>query len=620
MTGQQAGAAAADGPDVVSVPGHPGPAGEQAADGQSGPAADGQDPSAQRLLPGPTPPVGRSWRHRLPTRSTRPEGPRHVGWPLRVVVLAAGAALLLTALVVAALPPLGRLADESARLGGAVSAWGAVTEARTANAEAQAALLAMVAGSAPAEQAALLGQSVARSQDARGLIDKSAQTADSAITGLRTRLNTDWSTAAGLSTALASARIRAGGSAPLPAGMVSAQFRAYQAVNADLAALSQHYQQAVTDLAGQLNAETAHSRGRLLLVYGCGLGLLALLLIPGLWHARRWAAQDRRRAALAKRADVETRVRRAYEMADSEAEALAVTRRALTEVLAGHRSRLLLADSSHAHLTSLLDTAPDHLSCSPDTPDQCPAAARGQLCAFPDSSTLDACPRLPAARGPVAASCAPISVAGRSVGVLQLTAPIAARLARGEDTAATQQLIARRLGDRLSILRAFARSERQASTDPLTGLLNRRSLEDRVRATVADPAGYAVAYLDIDRFKQLNDTHGHAAGDRALRAFATTLRRRLRPRDLIGRWGGEEFLAVLPDCDRDQARTAMERLRADLLDTLAAGDTPGFTISCGIATSADAPTFTDVVHRADQALLAAKAAGRDRVIDCTALS
>ena len=123
-----------------------------------------------------------------------------------------------------------------------------------------------------------------------------------------------------------------------------------------------------------------------------------------------------------------------------------------------------------------------------------------------------------------------------------------------------------------------------------------------MRATAADPAGYAVAYLDIDRFKQLNDTHGHAAGDRALRAFATTLRRRLRPRDLIGRWGGEEFLAVLPDCDRDQARTVMERLRADLLDTLAAGDTPGFTISCGIATSADAPTFADVVHRADQAL------------------
>ena len=375
----------------------------------------------------------------------------------------------------------------------------------------------------------------------------------------------------------------------------------------------------VTDLAGQLNAGTAQTRGRLLLVYGCGLGLLALLLIPGLRHARRWAAQDRRRSRQATSADVETRVRRAYEMADSEAEALAVTRRALTEVLAGHRSRLLLADSSHAHLTSLLDTAPDVPSCSPDTPDHCPAAARGQLCAFPDSSTLDACPRLPAARGPVAASCAPISVAGRSVGVLQLTAPTGARPARSEDTAATQQLIARRLGDRLSILRAFARSERQATTDPLTGLLNRRSLEDRVRATAADPAGYAVAYLDIDRFKQLNDTHGHAAGDRALRAFATTLRRRLRPRDLIGRWGGEEFLAVLPDCDRDQARTVMERLRADLLDTLAAGDTPGFTISCGIATSADAPTFTDVVHRADQALLAAKAAGRDRVIDCTAL-
>ena len=595
-------------------------AGGAAADGSSGPAPGGQDPSAQRPPPGPTPPVGRSWRHRLPNRSTRPGGPGHVGWPRRVVVLVAGMALLLTALVVAALPPLGRLADESARLRVAVSARGAIDEARTANAEAEAALAAMVAETAPAEQATLLGQGMERSQYAKSLIDKSGQPADPGTASLRARLGTDWTTATGLSGALASARIR-NRSAPMPPGMVSAQFRADAAVSADLAALSQHYQQEVTDLAGQLNAETAHTRGRLLLVYGCGLGLLALLLIPGVRQARRWACQDRRRAAQATSADVEARVRRAYEMADGEADALAVTGRALTEVLPGHRSRLLLADSSHAHLTSMLDTAPDLPSCSPDTPDHCPAAARGQLCAFPDSSTLDACPRLPAGRGPVAASCAPISVAGRSVGVLQLTTtPTAARPARSEDTAATQQLIALRLGDRLSILRAFARSERQASTDPLTGLLNRRSLEDRVRATVADPAGYAVAYLDIDRFKQLNDTHGHAAGDRALRAFATTLRRRLRPRDLIGRWGGEEFLAVLPDCDRDQARTAMERLRADLLDTLAAGDTPGFTISCGIATSADAPTFADVVHRADQALLAAKAAGRDSVIDCTALS
>ena len=626
--GRTADKSAMNGQRRPSVTGGTAPAGAAASTGPGAGSESARDretragrpsPSAELGPPGPTSAAGRfrGWRRRPPPRITRPGGSRLAGWPRRVVVLAAGAGLLLTVLVVAVLPPLGRLADESARLGVAVSAWGAVTEARTANAEGEAALLAMVAETAPEARAVLVGQSMERGQYARGLMDKSAQPADPATAVLRTRLNTDWTTATELSTALASARIRAGGSAPLPAGTVSAQFRAYQAVNADLAALAQHYQQVVTDLTGQLSNGTAHTRGRLLLVYGCGLGLLALLLIPGVRQARRWAAQDRRRVAQATSADVETRVRRAYEMADSEADALAVTGRALTEVLAGHRSRLLLADSSHAHLTSLLDTAPDVPSCSPDTPDQCPAAARGQLCAFPDSSTLDACPRLPAARGPVAASCAPISVAGRSVGVLQLTAPIAARLARSEDTAATQQLIARRLGDRLSILRAFARSERQATTDPLTGLLNRRSLEDRVPATAADPAGYAVAYLDIDRFKQLNDTHGHAAGDRALRAFATTLRRRLRPRDLIGRWGGEEFLAVLPDCDRDQARTVMERLRADLLDTLAAGDTPGFTISCGIATSADAPTFTDVVHRADQALLAAKAAGRDRVIDCT---
>ena len=137
-----AGAAASTGPGL-------GGAGESARDRET--QAGQPSPSAELVPPGPTSPVGRfrGWRHRPPPRITRPGGSRLAGWPLRVVALAAGAALLLTVLVVAVLPPLGRLADESARLGVAVSAWGAVTEARTANAEAEAALLAMVAETAP---------------------------------------------------------------------------------------------------------------------------------------------------------------------------------------------------------------------------------------------------------------------------------------------------------------------------------------------------------------------------------------------------------------------------------------------------------------------------------------
>jgi diguanylate cyclase (GGDEF)-like protein len=164
------------------------------------------------------------------------------------------------------------------------------------------------------------------------------------------------------------------------------------------------------------------------------------------------------------------------------------------------------------------------------------------------------------------------------------------------------------------MLRAFAKSESQAHSDPLTGMLNRRSLENQVRELQREGVAFAVAYGDLDQFKQLNDTHGHGTGDRALRLFSRVLRDSIRPNDMAARYGGEEFIVVLPDADMLTARQVLERIRERLALALTSGQVPGFTVSFGLASSLDADTFDDVVAIADSALLAAKAAGRNRVI------
>ncbi|MGZ8753195.1 MAG: GGDEF domain-containing protein, partial [Acidimicrobiia bacterium] len=145
-------------------------------------------------------------------------------------------------------------------------------------------------------------------------------------------------------------------------------------------------------------------------------------------------------------------------------------------------------------------------------------------------------------------------------------------------------------------------------------LLNRRSLENRVRDLVANGTSYVVAYGDLDQFKDLNDTHGHEAGDRSLRLFARVLRDSIRPVDIPARFGGEEFLIVLPDCSLEDATAVMERVREQLALALASGAVPGFTVSFGVAPGDPRTRFDEVVAHADSALYAAKQSGRNRVV------
>jgi diguanylate cyclase (GGDEF)-like protein len=152
------------------------------------------------------------------------------------------------------------------------------------------------------------------------------------------------------------------------------------------------------------------------------------------------------------------------------------------------------------------------------------------------------------------------------------------------------------------------RLEDLAHTDPLTGLANRRAWEERLEAALRDAAAtgapLAVALLDLDRFKDLNDTQGHGAGDRLLRELAAGWSGAVRGRDLLARLGGDEFGLLLTDCDEQGALTLVERLRADI---------PGeHTCSAGVAAWRAGETADALLARADAALYAAKAAGRDR--------
>ncbi|MEK9950776.1 MAG: GGDEF domain-containing protein [Curvibacter sp.] len=156
--------------------------------------------------------------------------------------------------------------------------------------------------------------------------------------------------------------------------------------------------------------------------------------------------------------------------------------------------------------------------------------------------------------------------------------------------------------------------EQAANHDALTGVLNRHALpiiERRlVRRSLFDPQSY-VLLIDVDHFKAINDTLGHARGDEVLRSIAQTLRNTLRRDDSVMRWGGEEFLVCLPNTRREDALVVADKLR---LSVVGAGSTPPVTVSIGIAeVLADRPLGA-AIEIADQALLAAKAAGRNRTV------
>lgn len=174
----------------------------------------------------------------------------------------------------------------------------------------------------------------------------------------------------------------------------------------------------------------------------------------------------------------------------------------------------------------------------------------------------------------------------------------------------------------------FVRAEIDSITDGLTGLYNHRYLHERLGEEVARAAKegteLSLLFLDLDHFKQYNDRHGHRAGDRALRTVARTLERCVRRIDLVGRYGGEEFVVVLPESGTQAALETAERIRRAVEEAEGPEGAqepqkpwggPGLTVSIGVATfPADAAGKEELLDRADWSMYRAKDAGRNRVV------
>lgn len=157
-----------------------------------------------------------------------------------------------------------------------------------------------------------------------------------------------------------------------------------------------------------------------------------------------------------------------------------------------------------------------------------------------------------------------------------------------------------------------------AVTDPLTGLFNRRHMNQRLREEEARAARtqvpFSVISVDIDHFKRINDTAGHDAGDHVLRDLAQLLRDMVRTQDIVARWGGEEFLVVLPQTPLEGAFEVAERLRRAAEATLARGLEGIDTITLTAGAAEYASSVPDCLKLADVALYQGKAAGRNRVV------
>ncbi|MCZ7630737.1 MAG: sensor domain-containing diguanylate cyclase [Microthrixaceae bacterium] len=305
----------------------------------------------------------------------------------------------------------------------------------------------------------------------------------------------------------------------------------------------------------------------------------------------------------------------ALDFARSDTDVYRVVSEALELVDDEHPSGLLITPTGSSH--ELHEVATNTATGSPGCPvtntDDCLAIRRGQVVVTDSSEAINACPRLRGRPGgPCSAVCLPVAVQGHSVGVIHAIAED--RHPPGPQVVERLADLSRQVGARLGALRALESSRAEASTDALTGLPNRRSLESELQQMLDGRRAFVAVLADLDKFKSLNDTYGHEAGDRALQLFAKVMQDNVRGHDMVARVGGEEFVVVYPEMTVQGSIEAIERLRTGLASAVAVAAVKPFTCSFGVTHSSVGMTVAEILRVADAGLLRAKELGGDRVV------
>jgi diguanylate cyclase (GGDEF)-like protein len=305
------------------------------------------------------------------------------------------------------------------------------------------------------------------------------------------------------------------------------------------------------------------------------------------------------------------------QVTENEDEAHELLRRQVERTVDDAQAVVLVRNNS-ANRLQAKTPLPDQIDALRDpligaTPRSCLAVrfGRGHTEEANDEEALLSCQLCGALPG--ASTCEPLLVGGEVIGVVLISHP-------DELEDSSRQRIRETVAQAapvLANLRNLAIAQLQAATDGLTGLPNRRAVQDTLKRMVAQSARgispLAALLLDLDHFKNINDTLGHDYGDEVLAATAVALRKAVRGSDFVGRYGGEEFLLLLPDTDKQAALQVAETVR----QAIATIDIPNLnqiTASIGVAVipddAGDAPTL---IRSADRALYSAKKNGRDRI-------
>jgi hypothetical protein len=341
------------------------------------------------------------------------------------------------------------------------------------------------------------------------------------------------------------------GDAAALAGLLSADPAAVPAHVVSMGAAAQELQQRQLDFGAQVTAATSAARAdatatadssqtRILVATSAAVLILLFVAVGMDRRIRRTSAAKSAADAINRetsarlgeqvdRQEFAEDLREALDAALDEGMTLDVVTRAMHRLGLGGLAEVLLADSSSAHVHRVASTN-DQPGCGVESPNDCPAVRRGQALTFASSEELRACPHLrDRPGGPLSAMCVPLLFDGHGIGVLHATG------LDGDQpdslTAAGLRVIANDAAMRIGTQRVLATTQFQAKTDGLTGMFNRRTLESRLRELVNSGTSMPLAMVDLDHFKDLNETYGHEGGDRALRVFSTVVHDTLRSGD-----------------------------------------------------------------------------------------